>query len=89
MVRYFDPRRVILFGSQARHEAQGDSDHDLLVVLDDDAPPEKLSWRAFYEARRDYHPAVDILACTRSDFERRSRIGGSLLHTIAREGRIV
>jgi hypothetical protein len=35
-VAYFQPRRVILFGSMARGEAGPDSDNDLLVVLDDD-----------------------------------------------------
>jgi hypothetical protein len=52
VVAYFQPRRVILFGSAARGEAGPDSDIDLLVVLDDDAPKEKLSYRAGMEARR-------------------------------------
>ena len=45
VVDYFKPQRVILFGSRARGEATRDSDIDLLVVVDDDTPPEKLSWR--------------------------------------------
>ena len=40
VVAYFQPRRVIVFGSVARGEAGPDSDIDLLVVLDDDAPAE-------------------------------------------------
>jgi hypothetical protein len=36
----YAPRRIVLFGSQAQHAADPDSDLDLLVVLDDDAPPE-------------------------------------------------
>jgi uncharacterized protein len=43
VVAYFKPRRVILFGSTARGEAGPDSDIDLLVVLDDDAPLDKLT----------------------------------------------
>ena len=35
---YFNPRRVILFGSHARGDARPDSDHDLLVIVDDDTP---------------------------------------------------
>ena len=38
VVAYFGPRQVILFGSHARGEAGPDSDIDLVVVLDDDAP---------------------------------------------------
>lgn len=41
VVAYFAPVRVILFGSHVRGEAGPDSDYDLLVVLDDDAPPDK------------------------------------------------
>jgi predicted nucleotidyltransferase len=37
-VDYFHPRRIVLFGSRARRQAGDDSDIDLLVILDDDAP---------------------------------------------------
>ena len=42
VVAYFSPRQVILFGSHARGEAGPDSDIDLVVVLDDDAPRKPL-----------------------------------------------
>ena len=41
VVAYFNPRRVILFGSRARGDAGPDSDHDLLVIVDDDTPPSR------------------------------------------------
>src|SRR5690349_12149324 len=43
VVSYFHPRRVILFGSQARRQNGPDSDFDLLVILDADAPAERLT----------------------------------------------
>ena len=43
VVAYFNPRRVILFGSVARGEAGPYSDIDLLVIVDDDTPPEKVT----------------------------------------------
>jgi uncharacterized protein len=89
VVTYFNPRQVILFGSAARDAAGPDSDHDLLVVLDDDAPPEHLNWRASYEARRDWHRAVDIIPCRESAFRARAKVAGSFAHTIAAEGVIV
>ena len=46
VVSYFNPRRVILFGSHARGEARPDSDIDLLVAVDDDTPAEKVTLRA-------------------------------------------
>ena len=51
VVAYFKPQRVILFGSKARGEAGRDSDIDLMVVVDDDTPAEKLTLQARYEAR--------------------------------------
>jgi len=89
VVAYFKPRRVILFGSAATGAAGADSDHDLLVVLDDDAPPEHLNWRASYEARRDWHRAVDIVQCRESALRARAKVVGSLAYTIVTEGVIV
>jgi predicted nucleotidyltransferase len=39
---------VILFGPAARGDAGPDSDIDLFVILDDNAPPEKLTLAAGY-----------------------------------------
>ena len=46
VIAYFRPRRIVLFGSAARGEAGPNSDIDLLVILDDDAPREKLTLAA-------------------------------------------
>jgi predicted nucleotidyltransferase len=89
VVAYFDPVRVILFGSRARGDARLDSDYDLLVVLDDDAPAEKWRWQAPYEARRGFHGAVDILRCRLSAYEARRDVIGSLAHTAHEEGAVV
>ena len=62
VIAHFQPRKVILFGSQARGDAGDDSDYDLFVIVEDDTPPERLSWQSKYEARRTYHRAVDIVA---------------------------
>src|SRR5262249_54553868 len=69
VVEYFKPQRVILFGSRARGEATRDSDIDLLVVVDDDAPDEKLTWKAGYEAARS-GCAADVFPMRAEDFER-------------------
>src|SRR4029077_14327238 len=50
IVAYFKPRRGILFGSRARGGATRDSDIDLLVVVDDDAPAG--SWPGGRDMRR-------------------------------------
>lgn len=89
LVAYYQPRKVILFGSQARGEAGEDSDFDLFVVVDDDTPPERLSWQGKYEARKTYHQAVDIVACRSSVFESKRGVVGSLSHTADQEGVVV
>ncbi len=88
MVAYFNPRRVILFGSHARGEAGPDSDIDLLVLLDD-APPELVTPAAASAARRPYHGPADVIPCREGVFEAKRRLKGSPLSEIAREGVVV
>ena len=86
VVAHFRPQRVILFGSLARGQAGPDSDIDLVVVLDDDVPKEMLSARSVYEARKDFHQAVDILPCRASVLAARARAKGSFADIVLREG---
>ena len=90
VVAYFNPRRVILFGSAARGEADLDSDIDLLVILDDDTPSERLTFRAGDEARRSYtrRPA-DVIPCREATYEAKRRIAGTLPYAAEREGVVV
>ncbi len=89
VVAYFAPQRVILFGSAARGDAGPDSDIDLLVVVDDDTPAEKVTLAAGYAARRTYRRAADVIPIRRSIFERKRRIVGSLASTADVEGIVV
>lgn len=86
VVSYFRPQRVILFGSRARGGAGPDSDIDLVVVLDDDTPPEKLTAKAVAEARAGYHAPVDIIVCRASKLHSRARAIGSFAHQVLRDG---
>jgi len=89
VVAYFQPRRVILFGSHARGEADPDSDIDLLVIVDDDAAPEKVTLRAGYESRRAYRRAADVIPVRESVFQRKRDIVGTLSFDASREGVVV
>ena|SRR5258708_36318725 len=89
VVAYFKPQRVILFGSTARGEAGPDSDIDLLVIVDDDTPAEKVTLRAGYEARRSYHHPADVIPCRRSTFDRKRPIAGTLVYEAAVDGIVV
>jgi predicted nucleotidyltransferase len=89
VVAYFKPRRVILFGSAARGESGPDSDVDLLVILDDDAPPEQRTLRAGDRARRSFRRAADVIPVRESTFQVKSRIAGTLSHAARTEGIVV
>src|SRR5207245_6044370 len=78
VVEYFKPQRVILFGSRARGEATRDSDIDLLVIVDDETPPDKLGWKAGYEAQPSYIRAADVFPMRAETFERNRTIIGAL-----------
>jgi predicted nucleotidyltransferase len=64
LLEAYRPERIYLFGSVAREEAGPDSDYDLLVVVPDDAPPERRRSRLEYSSRhgdrrrRSVHPFV-------------------------------
>lgn len=89
VVSVFEPRRVILFGSRARGEARTDSDFDLVVVLDDDAPNERLSSKRRYAAHRGFPTPVDIIPCREGVLKERARAIGSFAHTVLTEGVVV
>ena len=89
VIACFRPRRVVLFGSAARSEAGPDSDIDLLVILDDNAPSEQLTLAAGYAARQSYRHAADVIPCRESVYRRKSRIAGSLAYHAAADGVVV
>jgi predicted nucleotidyltransferase len=89
IVEVYAPRRVLLFGSHARDEAGAGSDMDLLVVLDDDASPDALSWRKRNAARRGFSGPVDIIACRESVLADRARAAGSFAHSLLCDARVV
>jgi len=89
LVGAYDPLQVYLFGSKARGEAGVDSDYDLLIVVPDDAPPERRRSRLAYEVLQGTGTAADVLVCTRSYFEPRRSLRASLPGTVLREGRLL
>jgi len=68
LVAAYQSERIYLFGSKARGEAGPDSDYDLLVVVPDDAPPERKRSKLAYQALWGTGTAADALVCTRSYF---------------------
>jgi len=85
----YRPERIYLFGSKARGRAGPDSDYDLLLVVPDDAPPERRESRLAYEVLWGTGAAADVLVCTRSWFDARLHLKASLPSTVVREGRLL
>jgi predicted nucleotidyltransferase len=89
LVEAYKPERIYLFGSKARGDAGLDSDYDLMVVVPEDAPPERHRSRLAYEVLWGTGTAADVLVWTRQKFEDRLHVRASLPATVMREGRVV
>ncbi|HZU06530.1 MAG TPA: nucleotidyltransferase domain-containing protein [Chloroflexota bacterium] len=89
LVEAYRPERIYLFGSAARGEAGPDSDYDLLVIVPDDAPPERQDSDLAYRALRGTGIAADVIVWKHSAFERRKHVVTSLPATVLREGRLL
>ena len=88
IVRDFDPLQIILFGSQARGEADRDSDIDLLVVFAELTDKRKTAID-IDRALADLPVAKDIIVSTPEELERsRTRIG-SVLRYAQQEGKVL
>lgn len=89
VLAYFNPRRVILFGSAARGDAGPDSDLDLLVIVDDDTAAQKLTLRAGYESHRTYCGDADVFPIRAGTFERKRHIAGTLASEADLDGIVI
>ena len=89
LVDAYEPERIYLFGSHARGEEGPDSDLDLMVIVPDNALPERRRSRLAYERLWGVATAADVLVWTRSRFEERLHVVSSLPAMIAREGRLL
>jgi uncharacterized protein len=86
LVAAYDPERVYLFGSAARGETGANSDFDVLVIVPDDASPDRLRSRRAYEALWGLGAAVDVLVTRHEAFEARTAVPTSLPARVLEEG---
>ena len=88
IVEGFEPLQIILFGSQARGDADPQSDIDLLVVFAE-LRDKRETALDIMRALSDLPAAKDILVSTPEELERhRTRIG-SVLRYAQREGKVL
>jgi predicted nucleotidyltransferase len=86
IVEQFHPEQIILFGSQARRNADARSDVDLLVVMPDDVDRRRTAI-AITQAVSDIPVAKDIVVTTPAEIAKRGHVVGSVLRPALREGR--
>ena len=85
LVKGFQPRRVILFGSFARGDAGPDSDLDLLVVMDE-VENKRETTVAMRRALADLPIAKDVIVTTPEEIARRGHVEGTVLKPALTEG---
>ncbi len=84
----FAPRRIVLFGSRARGNANADSDFDLLVVVDGEPDCHQLAGQIRW-ALRDLPTSFDILVESSAHWQKWRQVRPALEHAIDRDGRVV
>ena len=89
LARTYQPERIYLFGSRARGDFGPHSDYDLLVIVPDDAPPERRLDRLASESLRDLRVATSVLVHCSTYFGARRYLKASLPGIVLREGRLL
>jgi len=82
------PKRIILFGSEARGEAAGDSDLDLLVV-EESVPDRAAEMVRLNRLLRPLRMAVDLLVVSEEKFQYWRDTPGNVYFEAATEGRVL
>lgn len=88
LVDQFHPRKVILFGSQARGTSDQRSDVDLLIICDAIGDRRALIL-AMDRCLAGLPIARDILVLTPQEYERDRHIPGTVARPASQEGRIL
>lgn len=88
LVNGFHPSKIILFGSQARGTADNRSDVDLLVITSFKGNRRKLMVEIDDELR-EIEYAFDIVVLTPDEFQRDSRIPGTIGRYATQEGKTI
>ena len=76
------PQKIILFGSQARGQAGGESDYDLLVIENSSLPP-------YRRALKDLGISKDVVVWTPREIAEWQNVSNAFITTALQEGRVL
>jgi predicted nucleotidyltransferase len=88
IINNFDPDKIILFGSYAYGHPTGDSDMDIMIVMDTDEKPHKRAV-SVRKVLKGIGIPKDIIVKTPEEFERFKDIVGTIVYPAAHKGRII
>lgn len=88
LVEAASPRRIILFGSEARGDSRDGSDLDF-IVIESQVKNRRAEIVRLLEALEPSGIPVDVFVTSEEHFEEWSRVQGNFLHEARRDGRIV
>ncbi|MGI8916891.1 MAG: nucleotidyltransferase domain-containing protein [Chloroflexota bacterium] len=88
IVQRFQPEKSILFGSQARGDADEGSDIDLLVVMPDTVDRRETSIQ-IHGAVADLPMPKDIIVTTSDEITWRGHVVGTVLRPAVHEGKVL
>ncbi|MHC4202361.1 MAG: nucleotidyltransferase domain-containing protein [Planctomycetota bacterium] len=88
IVERFNPKRIVLFGSHARGEADPESDLDLFIEMESDKrPPERIMEVSEAFGLRDW--PMDMVVYTPDETERFRKTRGTLASIVEAEGKVL
>ncbi len=85
----FDVKKVVLFGSRARHDALPDSDFDLLVVVNSDMPYRRRQGHAYCSVYDECPYPIDLIVLTPDELDRSASVAYSVVKAALREGEVL
>jgi predicted nucleotidyltransferase len=88
LVRRFQPRRIILFGSYAYGTPHEESDLDLLLVISD-PPSRQKAWKIATELSHSSPVPLQLVFMRPEEFEETKEIVGGLAYPAYQEGKIL
>jgi uncharacterized protein len=88
ILRYYDPEKIILFGSYAKNTDTSGSDIDLLIIKDTPLPKE-IRGRELHQFFFDHIIRIDFHFYTNQEFEEEKSKAYSFAHSIDQTGRVI